>query len=144
MLLRLIFDRDIHMDVFPQLIIADVACIHPFPALPDTGFKIQGFSVFLFHIPFQVPENTRAASDGKVHRIIEYDAETAVARRFHNRLPETGADGHAHITDDLSPLVADHVEIFQLGFRQGYGPRLIILTRTLLVLHICRILCRLP
>ena len=60
MLLRLIFDRDIHMDVFPQLIIADVACIHPFPALPDTGFKIQGFSVFLFHIPFQVPENTRA------------------------------------------------------------------------------------
>lgn len=65
MLLRLIFDRDIHMDVFPQLIIADVACIHPFPALPDTGFKIQGFSVFLFHIPFQVPENTRAAPVAK-------------------------------------------------------------------------------
>ena len=132
------------MDIFPQLIIADVACIHPFPALPDTGFKVQGFSVFLFHIPFQVTEDARTASDSKVHRIIEYDAETAVSRRFHDRLPETGADGHAHVADDLTPLVADHVEVLQLGFRQGYGSRLIILAGTLRVLHICRILCGLP
>ncbi len=106
------------MDVFSQLIIADIAGIHPFPVFPHAGFKIQGFSVFLLHIPFQITEDARTASDGKIHRIIEHDAETAVARRFHYSLPETRADGHTHVADDLAPLIPDHVEILQLGFRQ--------------------------
>ena len=54
------------MDPFPQLLIADVYRIHPFPGSHEPGFEINIFTVSILDVLFQFAHDRRSSSDLKI------------------------------------------------------------------------------